>query len=409
MVVLSPPGRQGRRKVKQMNMGSIRRATSFIAVFLAAAGAAIVILATHRSGSRDKPDAPVDRDTRFFDRPATGGVAAANRSIAFPQRVDVSAASISQSQPAQDGIDPPAMADVGSPALPPSGADASAKSDDSQSAAELIDMRLEPTHPVAPVPVQDDGLAAVKATLAMVSAPAHRTPLAMATVHAAFSKTAPHLAVIVHASTRPSQARIGDIGNQLEVANSQQRSAVALAGFGAPAVSSNAAVPRGWPMTDETPMPDPSSLLPSLATDDPLKVFAPLWGVDAAALVSITQNPSIEAIDAAIVRSSDPWRTLYEMGRISAFLDAHSFQQSFWKAAVLRNDASPPTRPVMPEEMRAMEVLAGTCLWVWKDNALATKALQHLLQLQKLSDSPSGQTAALLAGGVQRIGGGSRR
>jgi len=149
-----------------------------VAGFLTAlAGVVVVLVEKHPVGA-------------VFTSALTDAGVDAGRSLARPATIEVPTAAIDQGNPQIAGDDLPPVADVGiadSSLVGPT----SPRTQESQSDAEAVDVLAEPIHPVAPVPTQQVGLAALQVRLANASPPPARLrpPLPIAIVTADILRT----------------------------------------------------------------------------------------------------------------------------------------------------------------------------------------------------------------------------
>jgi hypothetical protein len=165
----------------------------------------------------------------------------------------------------------------------------------------------------------------------------------------------------------------------VKVASPQESVFVASASFASPPGAAAKAAARGWPLIDDTPLADPSSLITDLAPDDPIRIFVQHWLRDEGESPATTMTGVSQQLDRAIEKSSARWQTLYEMGRVSAFLDDPPGQEAFWRAAVHRAELKSGNSPVAQREVRSMEILAGAFLLRWHDYNTAQLAFRILL------------------------------
>jgi hypothetical protein len=266
---------------------------------------------------------------------ATEDAEISHRALAQPAHVEVSVAVV-EGKPDVDNADPPAVADVGSPELAPVVAPAVGKGGTSQSDGEVVDARPEPVHSVAPVPMQEEGLAAlaapiaslgaastpakVKASQPLVSAnvnlsvsiagaasnsgsptPGQKSSLpmarlipaglnhvgvgapilpklpAIAVLQSLHPKSQTLLAFIYYGRTRLALTPIGDLRNLIKVASPQESVFVAVGILGDSSDRVKVAIAPGWPLVDETPILDPSLMIESLSSNDSLQLVAQHW------------------------------------------------------------------------------------------------------------------------------------
>jgi hypothetical protein len=392
----------------------MRRSVSFFAVLLIITGFFAPIAARMYRAREDAVTpvmtaAPSGADERRFPFTvlATQATSSTIRHRFSSTQGDLAIAAIDAVSGAGASLELPMPAAVGEASAPFESSEMMGKAKNSQSDAESFDPLAVTIRPVAPVSIHEEGLAAVSVSLATVrssaTSPGVLSDKRSGWTGLARNKSKLPLAVFVMNEYRPAATTAANLANQRQVVRSPEIVAVPCATLIDSAAHVIVGIGSGWPVLDESPVCDPSALLEQLPVDDPLRSVVERWLPSSSASESRRAIISSQDLDRRIGQSSLPFRTLYEMGRISALLDEKSRQKDFWRAALFAKARESDQVKRSAPNLLSLEVLTGNALWNWHDDTLAGGALAILLKCEKPATLRFVQATVLYADLLDRL------
>jgi hypothetical protein len=274
------------------------------------------------------------------------------RDASRPLPIDVPVADLGEASSTGFNTDSPVAAEIAIPDSPLPRVSLPTKSEENQSDAEMIDLPPELPHAVAPVPMQNQSIAALHAAVASIN----------------------------HAEMVARIVPTANLANQASATAARRVVVVDVAPL-AIAGTPNRATAGRWRLIDETPVADPSALVDSLPIRDSLRPFAVHWLPASEPHADASSAVTLLALDQAIANSAASWQVLYEMGRVSGILDDQRYLEQFWRAAVARGSlAAGHQNSVTQRDARLMQVLAGTFIWTWRNDEVAAQALNNAMR-----------------------------